>query len=91
MPEGAHPLPGWGSLPFVDLDGQDWPLEFAARMLDVPLADLRKRVLAAGLQPSGVIRMRPYRSQGWQPRAYHATDLIELYEDKDFPEVADSA
>jgi hypothetical protein len=92
MPEGSHPMPalGWRSLPFVTLDGQDWPLEFAARMLDIPLTDLRKRVKDSDLQPSGVIRMRGYSSQGRQPRAYPAVKLIELCEGREFPEVADS-
>lgn len=80
MPEGSHPLPGWEHIPFVELDGQNWSLGFAAKLLDVPERDLRKQVLKEGLQPAGVIRMRPYRSQGRQPRAYPARDLIRIAE-----------
>lgn len=92
MPEGSHPLPplGWKSLPFVDLDGTSWPLPFAAGLLGVPLADLRKRVKEEGLEPSGVMRMRDYRSQGRQPRAYLATELIRIAEAMEFPDSPDS-
>jgi len=93
MPEGAHPLPslpGWRSLPFVDLDGMSWPLPIAAQVLGVKESDLRKRVKAEGLEPSGVIRMRAYRSQGRQPRAYLATELIRIVESMEFPDSPDS-
>jgi hypothetical protein len=89
MPDGAHVLPplpgGWRSLPFVDLDGTSWPLPFAAQILEIPLRDLRKRVKEEGLEPSGVIRMREYRSQGRQPRAYPAAELIRIAEEMEFP------
>jgi hypothetical protein len=80
MPEGAHPLPGWKDIGFVDLDGQSWSLAFAAKVLDVPERDLRKRVREEGLEPVGVIRMRTFRSQGRQPRAYSAEELIRIAE-----------
>lgn len=93
MPDGAHVLPplpgGWRGLPFVDLDGTSWPLPFAAQLLDVPLPDLRKRVKEEGLAPSGVVRMREYRSQGRQPRAYPATDLIRIAESMEFSDSPD--
>ena len=63
MPEGSHPMPvlaerkGWQSLPFVDLDGQNWPLSVAAKVLDVPEDDLRHLVRITGLEPAGVMRM----------------------------------
>src|SRR5260370_18100814 len=95
MPEGAHPLPplkGWGSIPFAELDGANWTLGFAAKLLDVPEKELRKRVKEEGLQPAGVINMRPFRSQGRAARAYPAGELIriseaitEIRETRDFP------
>lgn len=71
---------GWRSLSFVDIDGQNWPLEFAAKMLDIPLEDLRDLVRIVHLEPAGVIRMAGFRRQGRQPRAYEARKLIEITE-----------
>jgi len=89
MPEGAHPLPGWEGLPEVPLDGMSWPVPFAAMILDIPESRLRKMIKNAGLQPSGVMNMRPYRSQGRAARAYPAGELIRLAE-ASFPGKADS-
>jgi hypothetical protein len=89
MPEGAHPLPeddilprgrGWSGIPFVEIDGQSWPLEFASKMLEIPLKDLQHLVRITGLKPSGVIRMAEFRRQGRQPRAFPADKLILLSE-----------
>jgi hypothetical protein len=89
MPDGAHPLPrddilprgrGWSGIPFVEIDGQSWPLEFASRMLEIPLRDLQDLIRITGLKPSGVIRMAEFRRQGRQPRAYPADKLILLAE-----------
>lgn len=103
MPEGAHPLDelprgrGWASIPFVEIDGEHWPLDFAAKLLDIPLEDLRDLVRITGLKPSGVIRMADFRRQGRQPRAYPAGKLILITEkiaelkDSLFPERPDSA
>jgi hypothetical protein len=74
------PPNGWAGAPFVDLDGQHWPLSFAAKILDVPLKDLRKLVREKGIEPSGVIRMAEFRRQGRAPRAYEAVRLIEITE-----------
>ena len=71
---------GWSGKPFVDLDGQHWPLSFAAKILEIPLKDLQKLVKDTGLEPSGVIRMSEFRRQGRQPRAYEAVKLIEITE-----------
>lgn len=72
---------GWASLPFVDIDGKNWPLDFAAKMLDIPLKDLQDLVRISGLQPAGVIRMAEFRRKGRQPRAYSAEKLIMLTEE----------
>jgi hypothetical protein len=93
MPEGSHPLPslqGWKGLPFTELDGMSWPLNFAAKILQVSELDLRKEVKQQGVEPTGVIRMRDYRSQGRQPRAYPATELIRIAEAINFPDSPDS-
>lgn len=78
MPEGAHPLPGWGSLPFVPLDGKNWPLDVAAKVLGMPLKDLQDLVRIVGLEPSGVIRMSEFRRQGRQPKAYDGEKLTTI-------------
>jgi hypothetical protein len=71
---------GWSGIPFVDVDGQNWPLEFAAKVLEIPLKDLTDLVRIVSLQPAGVIRMASYRRQGRQPRAFEASKLIHLTE-----------
>jgi hypothetical protein len=70
----------WGSLPFLDLDGQHWPLSFAADLLDVPEEDLRDLVRILGIEPSGTMRMSDFRRQGRQPRCYPADRLILVTE-----------
>jgi len=80
MPEGAHPLLGWEGLPFVPHDGNNWPLPFAASLLDIPEKDLRKQVRAEAIEPAGVIRMAGFRRSGRQPRAYPAAELIRIAE-----------
>jgi hypothetical protein len=92
MPESAHPLPGWESLPEAPLDGRNWTLDFAAKMLEIPEKDLRDLVRITELKPSGVLNMRTFRTSGRTPRAYPAEKLImitealsDLREDLDFP------
>ena len=81
MPEGAHPLPGWEGLPFVSLDGQNWPVSFAAKLLDIPERELLRRIKREGIEPAGVIRMSGFRRSGRQPRAYPASELMRIAED----------
>lgn len=87
MPEGSHPLPGWGGLPFVPLDGRNWPVSFAAKLLDVPERELLRRIELEGLEPAGVIRMSGFRRSGRQPRAYPASELVRIAEDIRVPQV----
>ena len=77
-PEG-HPR-GWKGLPFVELDGKDWPVSFAAGLLELTEQDLRDLIRISGLQASGVLRMADFRRSGRQPKAYPATGLIRLAE-----------
>lgn len=84
------PALGWKGLPFTELDGMSWPLNFAADLLGVSEIDLRKQVKRQGVEPTGVIRMRHYRSQGRQPRAYPAVELIRIAEAMNFPDSPDS-
>lgn len=71
---------GWAGLPSVEIDGQNWTVDFAARILDFPERDLRDLIRITGLQPAGVMNMRSYRSQGRAPRAYPAGKLIRITE-----------
>ena len=83
MPEGAHPLPpekGWKGEDFVDIDGQNWPLDVAAKWLDFPESDLRDLVRILELESAGVIRMSSFSRQGRQPRAYPADKLVMIVE-----------
>jgi hypothetical protein len=71
---------GWESLPFVSCDGQNWPLGFAAKILEIPERELRKRVKQEQVEPAGVIRMADFRRSGRQPAAYPASELIRIAE-----------
>lgn len=71
---------GWKGGPFVELDGTNWSVGFAAGLLDIPEKDLRDLIRITGLQPVGVIRMSGYSRQGRQPRAYPAAKLIAISE-----------
>ena len=49
-------------------------LDFAAKMLEIPLKDLTDLVRIVKLEPAGVIRMASYhRRQGRQPRAFRGS------------------
>lgn len=71
---------GWAGIPFVEIDGVNWPLDFAAKMLDIPVRDLADLVRIVNLQPAGTIKMASYRRQGRQPRAFGAAKLIRITE-----------
>jgi len=73
-------LVGWESLPPVDPDGQNWPLPFAAKILDVSERRLRKEVRDRGVEPSGVLKITDFRRSGRHPRAYPAAELIIIAE-----------
>ena len=73
-------MTGWQGIPFVEIDGHNWPVSFAAEMLDLPEQDLRDLIRIAGIRPSGVIKMADFRRSGRQPRAYPATALIRVTE-----------
>jgi hypothetical protein len=89
-----HPLPslpeektdhrqGWKGLPFVALDGHNWSLEFAAKMLGCTKEFLADRVRHLDVPPAGVIRMSEFSRKGRQPRAYSALTLIRICEEED--------
>ena len=71
---------GLVNLPAVDIDGHNWPVSFAAEMLDIPPADLRDLIRILGVQPSGIIKMADFRRQGRHPYAYPAATLIRISE-----------
>jgi hypothetical protein len=87
---------GWAGIGFVELDGANWTVPFASKMLDFPEKDLRDLIRITGLPPAGVLNMRDYKSQGRAPRAYPAEKLImitetaaALREKMNFPGTAD--
>ena len=82
MPESS----GWQGLPFVPCDGQNWPLAFAARFLDIPERSLREQVRKRGVEPAGVIQMADFRRSGRQPMAYPAAELITIAESFRLPQ-----
>lgn len=71
-------MTGWEGLPEVPIDGTKWPLDFAAKILEIDEKDLRALVRIAGLEPAGTIKTAGYRRQGRNPRAYPATSLVKL-------------
>lgn len=82
LPEGEI-LPkgkGWTGLPPVRLDGDNWTIQFAAKMLDMTEQDVRDIIRITGLEPSGTMRMASYARQGRQPRAYPAEKLVKIAE-----------
>jgi hypothetical protein len=70
---------GWGGLPPVELDGENWPLDFAARILGVPERDLRDLVRITGLEPAGTLQMAEFRRSGRAKRVYNGAVLVRLH------------
>jgi hypothetical protein len=71
---------GWtGKMP-VALDGNNWPLDFAAKMIGCSEKDLRDLVRMTGLKPAGTLRMSEFRRSGRNPRAYDASTLVRLWQ-----------
>jgi len=71
---------GWkGKLP-VALDGNNWPLDFAAKMIGASEKDLRDLVRILELEPLGTMKMSPYRRSGRNPRAYNGSKLVEMWD-----------
>lgn len=73
-------MKGWRGSPPVTLDGDNWPLDFAAKLLDIPEKDLRDLVRISGLSPAGTMKMATYARSGRHPRVYSAAKLIRLAE-----------
>jgi hypothetical protein len=71
---------GWKGLPEVPLNGEHWPVEFAADALGIAPKDLRDLIRIAGVQPSGTAKIASFSRSGRHPRAYPADVLIKLYE-----------
>lgn len=70
---------GWQGKPEVALDGDNWPVDFAAKMLGCSEKDLRDLIRVTGLPPTGTLKMTSYRRSGRNPRAYDASKLIKLW------------
>lgn len=74
------PARGWkGKMP-VALDGNSWPLDFAAKMLGCSEKDLRDLVRITGLEPTGTMKMASYRRSGRNPRAYDGSKLVLMWQ-----------
>lgn len=71
---------GWKSVLPVALDGNNWPVDFAAKMLGCSEKDLRDLIRITGLQPAGTMKMASYRRSGRNPRAYDASALVRLWQ-----------
>jgi hypothetical protein len=77
---GRKPNRGWkGKMP-VALDGNNWPLDFAAKMLGCSEKDLRDLVRITGLEPIGTMKMASYRRSGRHPRAYDGSKLVLMWQ-----------
>lgn len=75
-----HPRKGWKGKPPVALDGNTWPLDFAAKTLGVSEKDLRDLVRIVRLEPAGTLKMAAYRRSGRHPRAYDASKLVRMWQ-----------
>jgi hypothetical protein len=76
----CSPKRGWkGKLP-VPVDGNNWPLDFAAKMLDCSEKDLRDLVRILRVEPAGTMKMAAYRRSGRHPRVYDASTLVRMWE-----------
>jgi hypothetical protein len=71
-------LTGWEGLPRVELDGDNWPLDVAATILDMTERDLRDLVRLSGLKPVGTMTMAQFRRSGRTPRVYDGSRLALL-------------
>jgi hypothetical protein len=71
---------GWtGKLP-VPLDGNSWPVEFAAKTIGCSVKDLRDAIRILGVEPVGTLKFSSYRRSGRNPRAYDASKLVEMWD-----------
>ena len=74
------PPRGWkGKLP-VPVDGNNWPLEFAAKILGASEKDLRDLIRILGIPAVGTMKMSSYRRSGRNPRAYDASLLVRVWQ-----------
>lgn len=73
----CHPK-GWKGKPAVALDGDNWPVDFAAELLGWSEKDLRDQIRILELEPAGTLKMASFRRSGRNPRAYDASKLVEL-------------
>ena len=77
----CKPKRGWrGKLP-VALDGNTWPVEFAAGMLGCSEKDLRDMLRVLEVEPVGTLKMSSFKRSGRHPRAYDASKLVEMWAD----------
>jgi hypothetical protein len=70
---------GWEGKPPVAIDGDNWPLDFAAKTLGLSERDLRDLVRITGLEPAGTMSWSNYRRSGRNPRVYNASKLVKIF------------
>lgn len=75
----CKPKFGWKGKPPVPVDGDNWPLDFAAATLGISEKDLRDMVRIVDLPPAGTMKMASYRRSGRNPRVYNASKLVKIY------------
>ena len=73
------PQRGWAGKPPVPIDGDNWPLDFAAKTLGISEKDLRDLVRILGLEPAGTMTWANFKRSGRNPRVYNASKLIKIY------------
>jgi hypothetical protein len=71
---------GWSGKPKVAVDGDNWPLDFAAKILGCSEKDLRDLIRILGIDPVGTMKMSSYRRSGRNPRAYDASLLVRVWQ-----------
>lgn len=71
---------GWKGKAPVPVDGNTWPLDFAAKILGASEKDLRDLVRILELVPAGTMKMSSYRRSGRNPRAYDASLLVNMWQ-----------
>lgn len=71
---------GWKGKAPVPVDGNTWPLDFAAKILGASEKDLRDLVRILELVPTGTMKMSSYRRSGRNPRGYDASALVQMWQ-----------
>lgn len=77
----CHSRKGWEGKPAVPVNGENWPLSVAAKIIGCPEKDIRELVRILKVEPAGTLRMASYRRSGRNPRAYDGSKLVIMWDD----------